>query len=171
MRTMEVNPDREPLDDICRGQYPDGCGAVLREYREHLSTTLVRILVAIARVDMYGPVHPEKDTTMKRTGMSNLNKLRYFGLIEQYVDQEGLHPEGYWNLTDKGRRFITGVGYCYPVVWTFRHVPVAWEGEPISIHDTIVYHELSAERYAQESRPHDPTIEIVPLEDDEEEEE
>lgn len=130
------------------------CGQKIRNEQKHfLTAQLVKQLALVAAVSRFEPVHPGKQVIMTHSGYDNYQKLRYFDLLEMSFDEEGNRLLGFWNLTQKGRLFLLGKGYCSPIAWVFEAERVRFEGEPIEIHEVkqII---RTFEDWAADSRPH-----------------
>lgn len=141
----------------CEGQFPDGCGGKTVDYSHTLNVLLASALLRLYRHHRrHGrePVNVRHDLHMTFHEWENFQKLRYFGLVEKSYTEEGKRIRAHWHITDKGIRFATNVGYCYPKVWTWRGEPIEFEGEPVSI-EGVAPEVWQAEDYARESRPHE----------------
>lgn len=130
----------------------DACGAKIVEYRQRLNQLHVEGLRALYAAGGKG-VHIGKDLQLEFSEQSNFQKMRYFGLVEKAYTEDGLRQKGRWDITQKGRLFVEGIGYCYPVVWTYRGDPVRFEGEPIEIND-VTGEVDESEDYAATALPH-----------------
>jgi len=113
------------------------CGAKVVEYKHNLNRLNVRALRALYRTMGGIAVHLNEDLRLTYNEQANFQKLRYFGLVEKAYDADGLRLGGRWSITNKGRLFVAGIGYCYPSVWTFRGEPIRFEGEPVEISDVV----------------------------------
>lgn len=140
------------LEEICHGQFPEGCGAKVMEHRHRLNRVLASALRKISRAGI-GPHHINEKFGMTHSELDNFQKLRYFGLIAKSYREDGTRMLGWWQITPKGRMFADGIGYCYPAVWTWRNEPVRFEGEPIEISDVSPDVD-QLEDYSDVARPH-----------------
>lgn len=147
-----VDEDDEQDDRYCHGQFPNGCGALAVEHKQKLNKVMVKGLVKVAEISMHGPVHL-KDAITDYSQRCNFQKMRWFGLVEKSHDADGKRLVGKWNITKKGRLFLGGVGYCYPIAWTWRGRTVRFEGEPIEITD-VVHDVRLREDWAADARTH-----------------
>jgi hypothetical protein len=125
-------------DEYCEGQYPEGCGDHLVENKQMINRVMVRALVRMVRYQThYGsPIHL-KDVFTGGKGTNdysehqNAQKLKYFGLTSKYYDEEGVHTDGYWFVTERGFRFVAGEFAIRPVAWTFRDEVVERDGDKV----------------------------------------
>lgn len=153
-----MGPDGEMIyEKRCVGQFPDGCGATTVDYQERLNTLLVRCLAKFYRYELrHGPgatVNARHDLEMSFHEWENFPKLRYFRLIEKSFTEDGKRIAAHWHITDKGVRFMTMTGKCYPIVWTWRGEPIEFEGKPVDIKHTFP-EVWTAEDYIRNARPH-----------------
>ena len=138
--------------------YCECCGAHLVDHKHTLNTMLVGILRRMSELadgEVGRSVHP-RDAISDHSRRSNLQKLRYFGLLEKSFREDGSRIRGEWTLTQKGSQFVRGVGYCFPAVWTFRGDVIEFEGEPVEIGDVVDTHVREHDDYAADARPHYP---------------
>lgn len=132
------------------------CGAKMVEYRQRLNKVLVRGLVKAYKAGDRGTkavhlvdVFPGGPGTNDYSEHCNFQKLRYFGLVVPSGDQ------GRWELTWKGRMFVQGRVWCYPIAVTYRGETVRFEGEAIAI-DEVIHIIRLAPDWMDDAEPHNP---------------
>ena len=100
------------------------CGAKIVEYKHILNKGLVQALYELAKHKT--PV-PLTDLDITRNQWTNFQKLRYFGLAEKELCNNGAGT-GRWFVTTIGREFILN-GLAVPTIaWTFRGQTTRLEG-------------------------------------------
>lgn len=104
------------------------CGAKLVEYKFAFNYGLALFLGRL--FDVGEPVRTDS-LNLTYSQRTNSQKLRYWGLAEQFVNQETERKRGWWRITDKGRQFVTGEIAIPKYAVTMRNVVVRLEGERI----------------------------------------
>lgn len=130
------------------------CGAVTVDYRHSLSKGLAVVLIRIYR---HGSPVRARDLGLNYTQASNLQKLRYWGLIEHLTTED--KRTGHWHITEEGEKFVRATKRLPRHVWTYRAevlikngVP-EMEGEPVLITDLVPGYNWRID-WAQEARDH-----------------
>lgn len=108
-----------------KGEICPHCGAKVVEYRHRFNKVLASALLKLSKFS--GPVET-KTLSMSHSELANLQKLSYWGLIENT-------KLGVWGLTDVGRQFVSGSSTIYEAVWSFRGEFRRFEGELILFKD------------------------------------
>ncbi len=131
------------------------CHAKMVEYRHSLSIPLVTGLGRLYR-HAGGQAVNLIELELTRNQWDNFQKLRYWGLVKKARNEDGGRMAGWWQLTEKGRMFLTGELRVPPAVWTYRGEMVRWSSEPqISAKDVVGFY-LKREDYAASAIPVDP---------------
>lgn len=108
----------------------------MREWWHTLTPGLVNILfTAIRHVKTTGvnKFHYLNDLKLNHSGAANLQKLRFFGLIAHY-DEEN-HRSGNWLITLNGGRFLRGEIDMPRRVRTYRNRVVGHDEQRITVND------------------------------------
>jgi len=113
------------------------CTQDAKMYQRAITSEGARVLIDMYQTDRQDWVHA---ASMKSYKGGDAVKPRYWGLIEK---MEGTRPDGstrngYWRLTDLGRRFVEGT-YSPPAwVWTYDEELVAGpSGPPRGIREAV----------------------------------
>jgi hypothetical protein len=117
-------------------KFCDHCGAKIVEYKHSFSAALAHGLYELFCVKE--PINI-KYLGLTRNQWDNFQKLRYWGLVEKAVNEEGRRIAGHWSMTEKGIDFIKGRITIPKSVWTFRGDSVRFEGDScyfLDVHDT-----------------------------------
>lgn len=107
------------------------CGAPMKEYSHPLTAGLCAILRRVWDVGG-GPIH-FSELGLTYNQCSNLQKLRYFGLLAKADHRNS--KSGVWVLTGRGRWFMTGKFKIPKNAISYRGQLVRRQGQFISIHD------------------------------------
>ena len=104
------------------------CGAKMVEYKHSLNLGLAHILGHYFNVG-----HREKvsNLPLDKTQYCNVQKLRYWGLIEQAAESEEDSGRGWWKITRQGKSFVIGAISIPRSVVTYRGEFVRFEGDTI----------------------------------------
>ena len=86
-----------------RDAYCEHCGAKVVEYKHNFNAGMANSLWQIYLVNK--PV-ALTDLELTRSQWTNFQKLRYWGLVEQCIDDVSKRSNGLWRITDLGRQFI-----------------------------------------------------------------
>lgn len=100
------------------------CGAKIVEYKHILNKGLVQALFELSKHN--SPV-PLTDLDITRNQWTNFQKLRYWGLVEKELCNNGAGT-GRWFVTTIGREFINNGLGIPTIAWSFRGKPVKLEG-------------------------------------------
>jgi hypothetical protein len=113
------------------------CGSPTREWRHTLSAQLGKILVRIYRhVQSHGNrPFMARDLALSYSAASNLQKIRYWGLIEHGSPEE--ERAGLWRLTATGEQFARATIRLRKKVWTYRTEVVEFEGDEVLISELL----------------------------------
>jgi len=112
--------------------YCECCGAKMVEYKHSISKSLLRVLVGILRVTVEnGCAEFEVCQLIKLTHnqLSNMHKLKYWGLIEKPPGDDNEGKGGCWVLTEKALKFLRGEIQLQKYVVTYRNSVQRFEGE------------------------------------------
>jgi hypothetical protein len=111
------------------------CGASMKQFWHALSPGLVSVLIKAIQF-----VHKNnknkfhyKDLDLNYTEASNLQKLRFHGLIAHFNKEN--KKSGEWLITKKGGRFLRGEIKTRSRVKTFRNEVVDYSKEEVGIND------------------------------------
>lgn len=127
------------------------CGAKTVEYHHRLNVPLVLCLRRLYN-EGTGPTHL-RDLNLNNSQINNFQKLRYFGLVEKSYDGDGERMAGFWQITQKGINFITGVGVCTSGVWTYRGEYKSSDPNFIHFYEVVGDYQKRPE-WAAEAVPH-----------------
>ncbi len=126
------------------------CGANMVEYKHSLSKALV---IGLSRIYDHGKPVNLKRLKLTRSQWDNFQKLRYWDLVEQWVDTKGKRKSGFWRITKIGKDFVTCKKKVMKSVWTYRGETVRFDGKMIDISDVDVNYKTRPE-YAMEAVVH-----------------
>lgn len=129
----------------------DHCGASMMEHRHNLSRAMAE---GLKRLYEFGAPVNIKHLQLTRNQWDNFQKLRYWGLVEKSYDPTGKRIGGYWQITDKGKEFLSGKISLPKISWTYRGEFVRSDGQNIHISEVDINYKTRPE-YAEESRPHE----------------
>lgn len=133
------------------------CGGVTVDYRHSLSRGLATVLIRIYRHG--GPVRA-RDLGLNYVQASNLQKLRYWGLIQHLTSED--KRTGHWSITALGEQFVRATLRLPRHVWTYRAEVVnkngapEMEGESVLITDLVAGYNWRID-WAEEAREHQPS--------------
>jgi len=111
------------------------CGAKTVKYRHSLNAGLVRGLLKFK--DAGPPINLKDVQGLTRNEWDNFQKLKYWGLVSQYVGTDGKHKGGIWSITEKGIEFTNGTKIRKQVI-TYRGDVIEYEGPLVDIHDVLI---------------------------------
>jgi len=102
------------------------------KYRHRLNKPMV-----MALSKMYG-LHRQNPCLISEIGLShsqicNFQKLRYWGIIAKFKDNEGDRKGGTWFITNLGANFLLGRIKLSLRVWSWRGEKTEEESEQVSI--------------------------------------
>lgn len=126
------------------------CGATMVEYRHSLNVGLVTGLAAL-HSSGGGPINLG-DLGLTRSQWDNFQKLRYWGLVAPSYDGD-VRRRGVWQITEKGRLFVTGVTVIQRVARTYRGRTVGYEGALVRV-DYVDKRYKLREEYVADATPH-----------------
>ena len=109
------------------------CGAKIVEYKHVLNQGLVKALFELSKHKMPMPL---TDIDITRNQWTNFQKLRYLGLAEKELHEDG-SGTGRWFVTTAGREFINNGVPIKTVAWSFRGNPVRLDGPEVLFEDII----------------------------------
>jgi len=135
-----------------RDAYCEHCGAKVVEYKHNFNAGMANSLWQIYLVNK--PV-ALTDLELTRSQWTNFQKLRYWGLVEQCIDDISKRSNGLWRITDLGIQFIDDSDCTIAHnVWTFRGETMRFEGDFVYFSD--IHEKFYKERpqYAAEARSH-----------------
>jgi len=104
------------------------CGASLVMPVHSLTKGLVQTLVACAYSARRkgGYIVDYADADLNHNQLSNLQKLRYFGLMVMHLE-DGKHVQRHWVITTRGWQFLAGEVKVFKQMRTFRNRIVHWD--------------------------------------------
>lgn len=101
---------------------------------EHKHTVSKALVICLAKLAKAGGTASLKTVGLSHYQWANFQKLRYWKLIQK-PPLEG--RTGVWEITSLGRAFLNNECPIQRSVWTYRNVPVRFEGEFIWPGDVI----------------------------------
>ena len=107
------------------------CGHREVHYKHSLTAGLVQVMRILWDAGG-GPIHYSK-LDLSYSQASNLQKLRYFGLVAKATHTE--KRSGYWLLTTNGVWFLTGKYRTRRNRWTKDGQVLYADGDPVTIHE------------------------------------
>lgn len=126
------------------------CGAKIVEYKHILNKGLVSALYELQRHKE--PV-PLTALAISRNQWTNFQKLRYWGLAEKEVRENGTGT-GQWFITSIGSSFIRGDLAVPMNAWTFRGETVRLDGNDVMFRDVFRNDYRRRKNYADDSQVH-----------------
>lgn len=104
------------------------CGASLIMPVSSLTRGLVGILVACANEGRRKRTYiiDTAEANLSHTQLNNLQKLRHFGLIVKYTEND-VHVPRHWIITTRGWQFLAGEIRVFKQMRTFRNRIVHWD--------------------------------------------
>lgn len=120
------------------------------EYRHVMSVALLEGLTRLARK---GCPTNLKYLELTRNQWDNFQKLRYWDLVEQAVDEQGRRKGGVWRITKGGLWFLMALQAIPKRVWTYRGERIRYDGNLIYARDVITGY-VFRDEYAAEAQPH-----------------
>lgn len=128
------------------------CGASMVEYRhtfnEALAEGLFRLYQAGTPVNL-------KTLELDRNQWDNFQKLRYWDLVEKFINDEGNRVGGTWLVTPHGKDFVEGHTTIQRNVFTYRGERVRYEGKTVFFKNNHPGQYKTRLEYADEAVPHD----------------
>jgi len=124
------------------------CGASMKMHWHSLSQGLVNTLIKFRKEVLkkqkvqFNRIHIPKDVVFSKNEYNNFQKLRYFGLVAKYRNENGDREAGYWLLTRNGNRFCKGMIEMPKKVQTFRNKIVDKSELRVSVLDVLKSEEL-----------------------------
>lgn len=125
------------------------CGASMMEHRHTLSKAMAE---GLRRISEKSPTNL-KHLGLTRNQWDNFQKLRYWGLVEKHIRDDGKRIGGAWKITPLGRAFLSGEVIVPKTVWTYRGEFVRHESEGVDIKSLLDGYKTRPE-YAEEAVPH-----------------
>lgn len=116
-------------------KYCECCGAKMITYRERISKGLsVALFKFYSEIKKKGnKIHLQNDLELTKNEYNNFHKLKFHGLVKNYIDQETGYPvQGYWSITEKGKMFLINRLHIPLYVTTFRNKVVSESEENVS---------------------------------------
>lgn len=128
------------------------CGAAMVEYKRGFSKDLARCIYRVAEA---GGMNVDI-STLKLTNpqYSNIQRLRFWGLVEKESNSDGSGRGGIWSLTSPGWQFVKGETKISRYAIVYRAEVVRYEGELLAIQD-VTEGWWYKPRIVKESTPHD----------------
>lgn len=111
------------------------CGAKNVEYRFSINKGLVSAMRKV-----FDPKIIQLGVKISKEGLTyseftNFPKLRYWGLIRPFMNEESKKKRGWWQLTEMGRKFMLGQSQVLAIAVTVRGKVVRHEGPEVYIGD------------------------------------
>jgi len=123
MKTLE-QAKQELRQSLKDGAICPCCNRLVKMYKRKPSSTAAMGLIALYRLTTTGKgAWFHISAIQGKSGGGDFAKLRYFGLIEEAENTDGLkRTSGYWRITPKGRQFVKGWAKvpCYVQVYNGR---------------------------------------------------
>jgi hypothetical protein len=102
------------------------------EYRHTINKNMISCLYFFAKKD--GVISFSwLDGEFTFNQISNMQKLKYWGLIAKCSDDDQIRQGGKWELTDHGYRFLSGQEQISKSVWTYRNDVQRFDGPKMTI--------------------------------------
>jgi hypothetical protein len=95
-----------------------------------------------------------KHLNLTRNQWDNFQKLRYWGLVQKAINENGSRNQGCWSITQKGKDFVDGKILIPKGVWTYRGETVRFEGDDCKFNDVHEPTYKQRVEYAEESVAH-----------------
>jgi len=108
------------------------CGTKLVEYKHGLNRGLAHVLACFFEAN--GPAWLGS-LDIDYTQYSNVQKLRYWGLLKPYITKDTAHRRGWWEITEKGKAFVLGQIRVQKYAITCQAEVVKLDGEHILFSD------------------------------------
>lgn len=126
------------------------CGAKTVAYPETLTGAKVGILrIILGSCDQLGHFEVAR-CSLNRNQAANMNKLKYWGIIEKQGDPTG--KGGRWRVTAKGLAFAEGMRSLPRKCWTYRGKLIEYEADEVYVEDVSGGWKYRPD-YARGSRP------------------
>lgn len=119
-------------------------------HQHNLTPGLVRILRKIkeqVKKTNKNKIHLQNDLFLSHSEFANLQKLKYFGLLEKYW-LKGLRHKGYWKITKVGGEFLRNERSVPKMVKTLDNQVVECSDELVKINE--FYNNAYSQDYWQE---------------------
>jgi hypothetical protein len=136
----------KPTAKIC-----ECCGAKIVEYKHVFSTALA---IGLHRLYMAGKPTNLRELILTRNQWDNFQKLRYWGLVEKFIDEDGNRRSGVWDVTPLGVDFIERNLQIPKHVWTYRGEFVRSEKGYVRFAETHPADYVKRPQYAAEAEAH-----------------
>ena len=131
-----------------RANFDDGvgcpcCGQFVKRYKRNITSTMAYGLIILYRDHKVGDlVHVETFLFEKSaiTGSrGNIALAKYWGLLNPVTDKrdDGSKRNGYYYLTEKGRKFVAGEISVQKYVYMFNDKFLGYFGDEIKIVDAL----------------------------------
>ncbi len=133
--------NKQWMDDLRSGADGDCpcCGRYAKVYKRKLHNAVARQLIMMLKLQ--GDrifVHARDLIVPGLSGMGDLGKAQYWGLVEQKENNdEDQKSSGFWSLTERGARFVRGECKVPEYVMVFDNKVIERGGVYVSIHDAI----------------------------------
>lgn len=111
----------------------ENCGAKMVKYKQALNKGLISALIKIERASI-SPVNV-RDIGISHVQKCNFQKLKYFGLVEPFYDDDENKKDGVWQITPLGIAFLKNEVKVHKFAWTYRDEWVSWDGDLIGVND------------------------------------
>lgn len=128
------------------------CGASMVEYRHTFNEPLAEGLYRLYKAD--GPANL-KVLELDRNQWDNFQKLRYWDLVDKFIDDEGNRVGGTWYVTQQGKDFVEGRTTIQRNVFTYRGNRVRYEGKVVSFNGVHSEKYKTRSEYVDDAVPHD----------------
>lgn len=126
-----------------------------RIFKHSLSLGLIIVLTKIGEAVKYkgdNKIHMQGDLALTNTEFGNYQKLRYWGLIAKYKDENGHHEKGFWLLTRNGALFLKNQLSIHKSIKTQDNHVIERDIEEIKISDIWKdYHQEKWQEYFEGS--------------------
>lgn len=122
------------------------CGAKVVTYRHSFGKHLAAFLLALYRAG--GPAKTD-DLGLTYAQRTNSQKLRYWGLARQVLNEQSKVKRGLWEITEKGREFVEGKITIQRHAHVSRNSVLRIDGDPIAFAEVSDGYQFRAEFAAQ----------------------
>lgn len=118
------------------------------KHRHSLTARFIDILKKAMNTGL-DSFHLQKDLTLTKNEYANFQKLRYWGLVENYSGQKS----GHWSITQLGKVFLLGKISVHKHVVTFNNKVLSTEGPMINVLSAEENDYKKRQTYIAEAQP------------------
>lgn len=141
-KCREFVKDEDLIAGLDKKVFCPTCSQLVHRYRRPLTSSQVKALINLYRLDLKEPGYHHLDELQKgisRNGSNDVSKMRFYGLTVQRDQTEEekasgkKRTSGMWAITEKGRAFVRNQLTVPKYIWIYDNHVLGFDGESVTI--------------------------------------